>query len=47
LETAKFRAKKTVEFFDERYPGKMSELGSMLFGEKSFIMMNWNDGTME
>ena len=31
-------SKKTVEFFDERYPGKMSELASMLFGEKSFIM---------
>jgi cytidylate kinase len=30
--------KKTVEFFDERCPGKMSELASMLFGEKSFIM---------
>jgi len=31
-------SKKTVEFFDERYPGKMSELAAMLFGEKSFIM---------
>jgi len=34
-------SKKTVEFFDERYPGKMSELGSMLFGEKSFIMSEY------
>ncbi|MGB5746889.1 MAG: cytidylate kinase family protein, partial [Desulfobacterales bacterium] len=34
-------SKKTVEFFDERYPGKMSELGSMLFGEKSFIMSDY------
>jgi len=32
---------KTVEFFDERYPGKMSELASMLFGEKSFIMSDY------
>lgn len=34
-------SKKTVEFFDERYPGKMLELGSMLFGEKSFIMSDY------
>jgi hypothetical protein len=34
-------SKKTVEFFDERYQGKMSELGSMLFGEKSFIMSEY------
>ena len=34
-------SKKTVEFFDERYPGKISELGSMLFGEKSFIMSDY------
>ncbi len=34
-------SKKTVEFFDERYPGKMSELASMLFGEKSFIMSDY------
>ncbi len=33
--------KKTIEFFDERYPGKMSELASMLFGEKSFIMSDY------
>jgi cytidylate kinase len=30
--------KKTVEFFDECYPGKMNELGAMLFGEKSFVI---------
>ena len=34
-------SKKTVEFFDERYPGKMSELAAMLFGEKSFIMSDY------
>jgi cytidylate kinase len=34
-------SKKTVEFFDERYPGKMSELASMLFGEKSYIMSEY------
>ena len=34
-------SKKTVEFFDERYPGKMSELASMLFGEKSFILSDY------
>ena len=34
-------SEKTIEFFDERYPGKMSELGSMLFGEKSFIMSEY------
>jgi len=33
--------KKTIEFFDERYPGKMPELASMLFGEKSFIMSDY------
>lgn len=32
---------KTVGFFDERYPGKMSELAAMLFGEKSFIMIDF------
>jgi len=32
---------KTVAFFDERYPGKMLELGAMLFGEKSFIMSDY------
>jgi cytidylate kinase len=34
-------SKKTVDFFDERYPGKMSELATMLFGEKSFIMSDY------
>ena len=34
-------SKETVEFFDERYPGKMSELGCMLFCEKSFIMSDY------
>jgi cytidylate kinase len=32
---------KTVEFFDERYPGKISELGAMLLGEKSFILSDY------
>jgi len=31
----------TVTFFDERYPGKMVEFSSMLFGEKSFIMSDY------
>lgn len=30
--------KKTVDFFDERYPGVMKEFASLLFGEKSFTM---------
>lgn len=34
-------SKDTIAFFDERYPGKMSELASMLFGEKSFIMSDY------
>jgi cytidylate kinase len=32
---------KTIEFFDERYPGKISELSRLLFGEKSFIMSDY------
>jgi hypothetical protein len=31
-------SKKSVAFFDERYPGKMSELAAFLFGDKSFTM---------
>jgi cytidylate kinase len=31
-------SKKTVDFFDERYPGKLTELAKFLFGEKSFTM---------
>ncbi len=34
-------SKKTVAFFDERYPGKMAELSALLFGEKSFIMSDY------
>lgn len=34
-------SKQTIEFFDERYPGKMSELASMLFGERSFVMSDY------
>jgi hypothetical protein len=32
---------KTIDFFDERYPGKMTEFGALLFGEKSFIMSDY------
>lgn len=32
---------KTVAFFDERYPGKLNELGAFLFGEKSFVMRDY------
>ena len=31
----------TMAFFKERYPGKMSELASRLFGKKSFIMSDY------
>ena len=31
----------TLAFFAERYPGKMSELGSRLFIERSFIMSDY------
>jgi len=34
-------SQKTVTFFDERHPGKMNELGMLLFGEKSFIMSEY------
>ncbi len=30
-------SKKVIEFYDERYPGKMSELFSMLISERTFI----------
>ncbi len=30
--------KKTVEFYDEQYPGKTVELSALLFGKKSFQM---------
>ena len=33
--------KSTVEFFDEKYPGKMNEFGAYLFGEKSFVMSDY------
>jgi cytidylate kinase len=41
IEKDKELSSKTVEFFDERYPGKWSEIASMLFGEKSFIMSDY------
>jgi len=34
-------SQKTVTYFDERHPGKMNELGALLFGEKSFIMSDF------
>jgi len=34
-------SKKCVDFFDERYPGKTSELSSMLFKKKSFLMSDY------
>ena len=34
-------SKDTLAFFDERYPGKMSELASRAFGERSFIMSDY------
>ena len=34
-------SKATLIFFDQRYPGKMSELASRLFGNKSFIMSDF------
>jgi cytidylate kinase len=33
--------KKMIEFFDERYPGKMSELFSMLVSERTFITSDY------
>ena len=34
-------AQKAIEFYDERYPGKMSELFSMLISEKTFIKSDY------
>lgn len=34
-------SQKTVTYFDERYPGKMNNLGALFFGEKSFIMSDF------
>jgi hypothetical protein len=28
----------TVQFFDERHPGQINQIGAFLFGEKSFVM---------
>ena len=33
--------KKTVDYFDEHYPGKINELSALLFREKSFIMSDY------
>lgn len=34
-------SEKTVEIFDERYPGKLSEFLSLAFGEKAFIKSDY------
>lgn len=34
-------SEKTVAFFDERYPGKMSEFLALAFGEKAFIKSDY------
>ena len=36
--------KETIDFFDERYPGRLAELGALLFGEKSYIMSDYMRG---
>jgi cytidylate kinase len=33
--------KKTINFFDERYPGKLKEMAAFLFAEKSYIMSDY------
>ena len=33
--------KKTIAFFDEYYPGKLTELATFLFAEKSYIMSDY------
>jgi hypothetical protein len=35
-------SKKTLDFVDERYPGKVAELAALLFGEKSFVLGDYN-----
>ena len=35
-------SQKTVEYFDERYPGVLNEFAKLLFGEKSFIKSDFN-----
>ena len=34
-------SKKTLEFFDERYPGRVGEFARLLFGKKSFILSDY------
>ena len=34
-------SEKVIEFYDERYPGKMSELFSMLISERTFIKSDY------
>ena len=33
--------KKTITFFDEYYPGKLTELAAFLFAEKSYVMSDY------
>ncbi|MCD6272397.1 MAG: cytidylate kinase-like family protein [Deltaproteobacteria bacterium] len=33
--------KKTINFFDEHYPGKLKELAAFLFAEKSYVMSDY------
>jgi len=35
-------SKKTVAYFDERYPGLLNEFAAFLFGEKSFIKSDYS-----
>jgi cytidylate kinase len=35
-------SEKTVSYFDERYPGVLSEFAKLLFGEKSFIKSDYS-----
>lgn len=35
-------SEKTAAYFDERYPGKISELLSFLFGEKAFVKSDYS-----
>jgi len=41
MATNKKLGKQTIAFFDERYPGKISELAALLFGERSFMMSDY------
>jgi hypothetical protein len=38
---------RTIDSFDERYPGVTRDLGAMLFGEKSFTMDDYMRNLMK